>query len=157
MNAMVMRLDGLGKGAWIAAMVLGFVLFWPIGLAILAFMMASGRMGRGFYAWKTAGGEWENNMDRMQERISERMSRWGCRRGGGRDDYGFRPSGNRAFDEYRSETIRRLESEAQEFRDFLERLRHAKDKQEFDEFMRERREQPTAPPAKPDEGAAPQR
>ena len=49
----------------------------------------------------------------------------------------FRPalSGNRAFDEYRTETLRRLEEEQVEFRDFLDRLRHAKDKEEFDAFM----------------------
>ena len=42
---------------------------------------------------------------------------------------GLRPSsGNHAFDEYRSETLRRLEDEQREFRDFLERLRFAKDK-----------------------------
>ena len=48
---------------------------------------------------------------------------------------GLAPTGNRAFDEYRSETIRRLEDEAQQFNDFLERLRHAKDKAEFEQFM----------------------
>ena len=48
-------------------------------------------------------------------------------------------SGNRAFDEYRTETLRRLEDEQREFRDFLERLRFAKDKTEFDQFMAERR------------------
>ena len=36
-------------------------------------------------------------------------------------------SGNRAFDEYRSETLRRLEDEQREFKEFLERLRFAKD------------------------------
>jgi len=50
-----------------------------------------------------------------------------------------RSSGNRAFDEYRAETLRRLEEEQREFRDFLDRLRHAKDKAEFDQFMAERR------------------
>ena len=50
------------------------------------------------------------------------------------------PSGNRAFDEYRMETLRRLEEEQREFRDFLERLRFAKDKTEFDQFMAERRD-----------------
>ncbi len=57
------------------------------------------------------------------------------------DDYwGYqRPSGNRAFDDYRTETLRRLEDEQREFRDFLDRLRHAKDKAEFDQFMAERR------------------
>ena len=28
-------LDSKGKGAWIAAMVLGFIFFWPVGLALL--------------------------------------------------------------------------------------------------------------------------
>lgn len=49
-----------------------------------------------------------------------------------------RPSGNQAFDEYRAETLRRLEEEQQAFQDFLARLRVAKDKAEFDQFMAER-------------------
>jgi hypothetical protein len=32
-------LDRKGKGAWIAAMVLGFIFFWPVGLALLAYMI----------------------------------------------------------------------------------------------------------------------
>ena len=32
-------LDQRGKWAWIAAMVLGFILFWPVGLALLAYMI----------------------------------------------------------------------------------------------------------------------
>jgi hypothetical protein len=44
-----------------------------------------------------------------------------------------------AFDEYRAETLRRLEQEQGEFQEFLERLRRAKDKAEFDQFMGERR------------------
>ncbi len=54
-------------------------------------------------------------------------------------------SGNRAFDEYRAETLRRLEEEQKEFVDYLERLRQAKDKSEFDQFMAERRRR-TGPP-----------
>jgi hypothetical protein len=50
-----------------------------------------------------------------------------------------RQSGNRAFDEYRQETLRRLEEEQREFQEFLARLRMAKDKAEFDQFMAERR------------------
>ena len=38
----------------------------------------------------------------------------------------------------------RLEEEQREFRDFLERLRFAKDKTEFDQFMAERRNRPAA-------------
>jgi len=55
-------------------------------------------------------------------------------------------SGNHAFDEYRTETLKRLEDEQREFKDFLERLRFAKDKTEFDAFMAERRNRPETPP-----------
>ena len=48
-------------------------------------------------------------------------------------------SGNRAFDEYRDATLRRLEEEERDFRDFLDRLRMARDKAEFDQFLAERR------------------
>ena len=51
----------------------------------------------------------------------------------------FSSTGNRAFDDYREETLRRLEEEASEFQTFLQRLRHAKDKAEFDQFMADRR------------------
>ena len=59
-----------------------------------------------------------------------------------------RTSGNRAFDEYRTETLRRLEEEQREFQEFLTRLRMAKDKAEFDQFMSEHgtRQQPAAQP-----------
>lgn len=50
----------------------------------------------------------------------------------------MRPSGNRAFDAYKTETLRRLEEEQHQFESFLERLREAKDKTEFDQFMDER-------------------
>jgi hypothetical protein len=59
-----------------------------------------------------------------------------------------RSSGNRAFDEYRAETLQRLEEEQREFREFLERLRLAKDKAEFDQFMADRRAR-TAPSSQP--------
>ena len=58
-------------------------------------------------------------------------------------------SGNRAFDEYRAETLRRLEVEQKEFGAFLDRLRFARDKAEFDQFMAELRQRPQAPPEQP--------
>ena len=58
-------------------------------------------------------------------------------------------SGNHAFDEYRTETLRRLEEEQREFREFLERLRFARDKTEFDQFMAERRARSASPPPPP--------
>ena len=59
-------------------------------------------------------------------------------------------SGNHAFDEYRAETLRRLEEEQNDFSSFLERLRFAKDKAEFDQFMADRRQAPR-PPVVPDD------
>ncbi|MEO1492799.1 MAG: DUF2852 domain-containing protein [Pseudomonadota bacterium] len=38
------KLDEWGRGAWIAAMVAGFILFWPLGLFLLGYMIWSGRM-----------------------------------------------------------------------------------------------------------------
>jgi hypothetical protein len=55
-----------------------------------------------------------------------------------------------ACDDYRAETLRRLEEEQREFKEFLQRLRFAKDRAEFDQFMNERRNQPR------DEGPQPQ-
>ena len=39
------RIDEYGKPAWITLMVLGFIIFWPIGLGLLAYLIWSGRMG----------------------------------------------------------------------------------------------------------------
>lgn len=85
---------------------------------------------------------WERKMARLQDKID----RWGGRRDRGYATAAMTPSGNRAFDEYRSETLKRLEEEAQEFKSFLERLRLAKDKAEFDQFMTDRRNRPNETP-----------
>ena len=37
-------LDARGKSAWIAVMILGFIFFWPVGLALLFYMIWSKRM-----------------------------------------------------------------------------------------------------------------
>ena len=105
-------LDSKGKGAWIAAMVLGFVFFWPVGLALLFYMIWSKRM---FSTSCTRRSSWK----------SRGLSR-------------SHSTGNSAFDAYRTETLRRLEQEQSDFESFLERLRDAKDKAEFDQFMDER-------------------
>ncbi len=142
----VAKLDEFGRGAWIAFTVLGFMVWWPLGLATLAFTIGSGRMGCGF------AGRYEHRMNRLQEkmeRLRGRMGEQGERGphrgfGGG---WGRGPSsGNAAFDEYRMETLRRLEDEQREFQDFLGKLRMARDKAEFDQFMADRRSQPQTPP-----------
>lgn len=139
------KLDEYGKPAWIVLIILGFMAFWPLGLAILAFTIWSGRMGCGYH-----GGHdrWQHKMERMQRKMDwMRAGMSGDGASGG--FWGHAPSsGNRAFDEYRAETLKRLEDEQREFKDFLERLRFAKDKTEFDAFMAERRNR-TAPDSPP--------
>lgn len=104
-------LDQRGKGAWIAAMVLSFIFFWPLGLALLAYMI----WGKQMFGKK-------NHMARMN-----------------RHGFGMHAtSGNSAFDAYKADTLKRLEDEQQAFEDFLRRLREAKDKTEFDAFMDDR-------------------
>ena len=103
-------LDSKGKGAWIAAMVLGFIFIWPVGLALLLYMIWSKRM------------------------FSKSRSMT-C---GRRRMHTMTSTGNSAFDSYRDEMIRRLEDEQKSFEEFLQRLREAKDKSEFDQFMDER-------------------
>ena len=110
------KLDEYGKGAWITVMVLSFVLFWPAGLAILAYLSWSGRMK----CWKMNKRNWKNHGSHHSRSSS----------------------GNSAFDDYRDETLKRLEDEQVEFDNYLDRLRQAKDKSEFDQFMDERRNQP---------------
>jgi uncharacterized protein DUF2852 len=122
------RIDEFGKPAWIVLMILGFWAWWPLGLAMLAFTIGSGRMG----CWNHDGvNRWQDKMDRMRSKV---------------DWWGTAPpsSGNRAFDEYRADTLRRLEEEQREFKEFLQRLRFAKDRAEFDQFMAERRNRPDA-------------
>jgi len=110
-------LDERGKGAWIAAMVLGFIFVWPVGLAILAYMIWSKRMFSGSCAKR-------NHMSRYHRHSAARAA--------------FKSSGNMAFDAYKGETLRRLEEEQKNFEAFLQRLRESKDKSEFDDFMDDR-------------------
>lgn len=106
-------LDDRGKGAWIVAMILGFIFFWPVGLALLGYMIWSKRMfaGRCKHRHHAA-------------RFYGREFRYG--------------SGNSAFDAYKADTLNRLEREQAEFEAFLKRLRDSKDKSEFDDYMAER-------------------
>ena len=99
--------------------------------------------------WDCHTDRWEGRLDRKMARMQEKMQRVRERmesyRGPAGRGFGPASSGNHAFDDYRSETLKRLEDEQREFKDFLERLRFAKDRAEFDQFMAERRERPFEP------------
>ena len=140
------KIDEYGRPAWIAATVLGFIVWWPVGLTLLAFSIWSGRMGcsrNGMDRWQAKMGRMQEKMDRMRERAQ------GSGFGG---FWSPQSSGNRAFDDYRAETLRRLEDEQREFQDFLARLRETKDKAEFDQFMADRRGRGSdTPPAPQDQ------
>jgi hypothetical protein len=104
-------LDAKGTWAWIATMVLAFILFWPAGLALLAYLI-----------W------------------SKRMFNSSCKkhRDTGFGHTVARSTGNAAFDAYKADTLRRLQDEQEAFEAFLQRLRAAKDQAEFDQFLQDR-------------------
>ena len=118
------------RGRWsglnIALMVLGFVVFWPLGLGMLAWII-----------WGDQIAARAESAKAQFRGFSERTDQW---TGGGFRDR----TGNAAFDEYRAEELKRLEEERRkleamraEFEGFLSELRRAKDQEEFDGFMRE--------------------
>jgi Protein of unknown function (DUF2852) len=134
--------------------ILGFMWWWPLGLVMLGFLIARGRFGwwrHSIYVgdgpmldWEHRGDRWERKMARMQEKM-ERMWATMDRVRSRSDWFGPASSGNRAFDDYRAETLKRLEEEQREFKEFLARLRFAKDRAEFDQFMADRRQRPFEP------------
>lgn len=106
-------------GFEIAVMVLGFIVFWPLGLAILLWIL-----------WKKRHGE-DIAMPHWMSNFTSPAAP--------------RSSGNRAFEEWKAAELARLEEERRklfeaqrEFEEFLEQLKHAKDKEEFDRFMASR-------------------
>ncbi|MEZ5841662.1 MAG: DUF2852 domain-containing protein [Hyphomicrobiales bacterium] len=124
--------QALFRPAWtpltIALMVIGFVVFWPLGLAMLAYIL-----------WG----------DRFEDMLAD--VRGNVRRAGAGT------SGNHAFDDYRQRELarleeerRRLDAEREEFSEFVRNLRRAKDQEEFDRFMTDRGTK--ASPAKADAG-----
>jgi hypothetical protein len=117
----------------IALMVLGFIVFWPLGLAMLAYIL----WGEMFGGTSEKAEAWINQKRAWCQDRGSRHSSYGAWRG---------PStGNAAFDDYRAEQLRRLDEERRrldedirEFHDYLKNLRMARDREEFDRFMRER-------------------
>ncbi|MCV6576896.1 MAG: DUF2852 domain-containing protein [Cohaesibacter sp.] len=123
------------KGQHIALMILGFILFWPLGLAMLAYII-----------W---GEEMREMFQDMKSRLKSHTDGACC----GTKSYkgGFAKTGNVAFDDYRKaemerleEERRKLEAEKAEFEEFLIELRRVKDQEEFDRFMKNRHNQQSA-------------
>jgi hypothetical protein len=137
----------LFRSGWeIAAMVGGFIAFFPVGLGILGYLIWRKKMGESGADANGMKSEWRRWKHEMK-------AQWKGHRGGfGGGMSGFqRTSGNIAFDDYRAEVLRRLEEERRKldeeqcaFSDFVLRLRRAKDQEEFDRFMADRNGGPPA-------------
>jgi hypothetical protein len=133
---------GCGASRWslfeIVAMVLGFIVFWPIGLAILAFKIWQRRSGYPGDLQTAAQEKWRD------ARFAMSSAPWSGRRG-----FSSASTGNSAFDDWKAAEIARLEEERRklqeahrEFSAFVENIRRAKDREEFERFMNERRNRP---------------
>ena len=143
------RGEGRGRGCapgepWkaveVLAMVLGFIVFWPIGLAVL-----------GWKIWQRKSG-YQGDIVTFGREMWARRGRFAAERQGFAPTYstgfggGAGSSGNAAFDEWRAAELARLEEEYQrvaaaerEFAQYLDTLRRARDREEFERFMNERR------------------
>lgn len=128
----------------IGLMVLGFVVFWPLGLAMLAYILWGDRLPGLAH---DAREQW--NASPLAQGLSS-----------GRGFSGVHPTGNAAFDDYRARELKRLEEERAridemraEFDAFLRELRRARDQEEFDRFMADRGRGPASPGAGTGRGA----
>ena len=128
-----MKSHALIRPAWtpatIALMVLGFMAYWPLGLAVLAYILWGDRLEA-----------FRFDVNRATDRVVD-----GFRRSGAKVPFGAGATGNLAFDEWRDGELKRLDEERRrldnasaEFETYARELRRAKDREEFDRFMSQR-------------------
>ncbi len=110
-------------------MVLGFILWWPLGLAMLAYII----WGENFGGSSEKAERWINDKKEWAKKHRRNRSN------------SFRSSGNAAFDEYRDEQLKRLEEERRrldeeinKFSEYMHNLQKARDREEFDRYMNSR-------------------
>ena len=126
-EARAARWGGFPIHGWrIPVAILAFLVFWPLGLALLAFLFWRHAMTCNSATWASG---WSAPWTRkLRDAVERRGS-----------------TGNLAFDEHRAAVLARLEEERRaldaqqaEFAGFVRNLRRAKDQEEFDRFMAER-------------------
>lgn len=119
----------------VALMVFGFIIFAPLGFAVLAYIL----WGEYFGGSKERAENWINTQKaNFKAKGGNRSSHCGSR--------AYRSTtGNAAFDDYRAEQLDRLEAERKRldeeraaFEEYMANLHKARDREEFDRFMRER-------------------
>jgi hypothetical protein len=123
------------RPAWtpltIALMVIGFMIAWPLGLVMLAYILWGHKVPEVRQHFEEAKRDWHAN-----------KREWCGPRGA---SFSYSRSGNTAFDDYRDRELkrldeerRRLEEDRKEFEEYVQNLRRARDKEEFDRFMQDR-------------------
>ena len=124
--------QALIRPAWtpvtIAMMIIGFMIFWPLGVAIIAYII------------------WGDRLDQFKSDINNATEKASCMFK--RSETSFKShsrTGNVAFDDWREAELKRLHEERMkldamraEFDDYARELRRAKDEAEFKGFMAER-------------------
>ena len=120
----------------IGAIVVSFIYWWPLGLALVAWKVAGyPALGEFRDLAKRGAASWEGGSARASRfaRAFEASNRRGT-------------SGNWAFEEYRKGELDRLDAqrralqeESRAFAAFVEELKRAKDRDQFDAFMAKRR------------------
>jgi hypothetical protein len=140
-----MNTTALIRPAWtpatIALMVIGFMVFWPLGLAMLAYIIWGDRLD----GFKRDVNRTTDGIFAGCRRSADKAHRWG---------HGVARTGNVAFDDWRDKELERLAEERKklddalaEFDEYARELRRAKDQEEFDRFMANRKSNPPAPKA----------
>lgn len=124
--------NALIRPAWtpvtIAMMIIGFMIFWPLGLAMLAYIIFGDRLD-----------QFKETVNETTDRASEMFSK------GRHFAHQHQRTGNIAFDDWREAELKRLHEERikldtmrAEFDDYARELRRAKDEEEFNSFMAHR-------------------
>jgi Protein of unknown function (DUF2852) len=127
----------------VAAMVGGFIVFWPLGLLAIFLKITRGEMWPGASASLAPWANWNGWSSWTSGK--PHMEKWAAKASG------FSNSGNAAFDDYKRDALakldaerRKLEDEQRAFADYVSQLRTAKDRDEFDRFMAQRNAVQTA-------------
>jgi len=129
------RTSSMIRPAWtpltIAMMVLGFMIFWPLGLAMLVYIIWGDRLD-----------ELKSEVNRATDNVASSFSFGSSNHSNFSHAKSGSATGNAAFDDWREVEMARLEEERRkldemrhEFDEYLRELRRAKDAEEFEKFM----------------------
>ena len=110
-------------------MIIGFMIFWPLGVAMIAYII------------------WGDRLDQFKSDVNNATEKASCmfKRSESSSFKSHSRTGNVAFDDWREAELKRLHEERMkldamraEFDDYARELRRAKDEAEFKGFMAER-------------------